>query len=54
MELDYYHQKVSVQVALRVAKFSQNFKKSLGSFKKVLGMLGFDGEYLAGHPKVKF
>ena len=29
-------------------------KKYSGNFKKILEMLGFDGKYLAGQPKVKF
>ena len=28
--------------------------RKLGNFKKMFGMLGFNGGYLAGHPKVKF
>ena len=28
--------------------------KDLGNFKKIPEMLGFDGEYLAGHPEAKF
>ena len=49
-ELVYYHQKVSVRVASRVA---ERLKK-LGNFTKIPEMLGFDGEYLAVQPKAKF
>ena len=51
-ELD-YHQKVNVQVASRVAERL----KTLGNqeiSKKILDMLGFDGEYPAVHPNAKF
>ena len=34
-------------------KKSEDLRK-LGNFKKILGKLGFDGEYLAGHPIGKF
>ena len=30
------------------------YQQKLGNFKKILGMLGFDDEYLAGQPKAKF
>ena len=55
MELDWYHQKVSVLVASRLAKQLKTYdlRKSC-NFEKILGMLGFDGEYLAGHPKPNF
>ena len=53
-KLDYYHQKVSVRVTSRVAEGlkTQDLRK-LGNFKKVLGMIGFGGECLAGRPKAK-
>ena len=49
-EIDYYYQKVNVRVASRVA---ERLKK-LVNFKKILEMLGFDGEYQSVHPKAKF
>ena len=49
-QLDYYHQKVNVWVASRVAKRL----KKWGNFKKIPGMLGFDCESQAVHPKSKF
>ena len=53
-KLDYYHQKVSVRVTSRVAEGlkTQDLRK-LGNFKKVLGMIGFGGECLAGRPNAK-
>ena len=48
-ELNYYHHRVNVLVASRVAKF-----KKLGNFKKISEMLGFDGDYPAAHLKAKF
>ena len=51
-ELQYYHQRVSVQVASRVVKILKAFDfRKLGNFKKILGILGVDGEYLVRHPK---
>ena len=50
-ELDYYDQKVIVRVAERLK--TKDLRK-LKNFKKILGMLEFDGEYLAEHPKVNF
>ena len=52
--LDYYHQKVSVRVASRVAERlnTQDLRK-LGNFKKIPEKLGFDGEYPAFQPKAK-
>ena len=45
MELDYYHQKVRVRVASRVAKRLKTYDlKKLENFKKVFAMLGFDDE----------
>ena len=46
---------MSVRVVERVAERlkTQELRK-LENFKKVLGMFGFDGEYLAGHPKIRF
>ena len=49
-EIDYYHQKVNV-VAERLRTYD---RRELGNFKKILLMLGFDGEYSAGHPNAKF
>ena len=42
-ELDFFHQKVNVQVALRDDERL-----------KIPEMLAIDGEYLADHPKSKF
>ena len=55
MELDYHHQKVNVRVASRVSErlMTQEIRK-LRSFKKITEMFGFNGEYPAVHPKVKF
>ena len=54
-ELDYYHQKVSVRVASRVAERLETLDlRKLGNLKKVFGMIGFDGEYLDGHRRAKF
>ena len=46
---------MSVRVVERVAERlkTQDLRK-LENFKKVLGMFGFDGEYLAEHPKIRF
>ena len=54
MELDYYHHRVNVGVASRVAEQlkTQNLRK-LGNFKKNTEMIGFDGKYPAAHPKAK-
>ena len=54
MELDYYHHRVNVGVASRVAERlkTQNLRK-LGNFKKNTEMFGFDGEYPAAQPKAK-
>ena len=55
MELDYYHQKVNVRVASGVAKRLKTYDLSkIGNLKKILEMLGFDVEYPAVHPQVKF
>ena len=45
---------MSVRVTSRVAEGlkTQDLRK-LGNFKKVLGMIGFGGERLAGRPKAK-
>ena len=51
-ELDYYHQKAGVLVTsgdLRNLRL-----KTFINFKEILGILGFDGEYLVKHPKAKF
>ena len=54
-EVDYYHQKMDVQVASRVAERLKTYDlKKLGIFKKISEMLGFDGKYSAGLPKDKF
>ena len=54
MELDYYHQKVNVRVASRIAeRLKINDLRELGNFKKVPETLGFDGEYPAVHAKDK-
>ena len=54
-ELDYYHQRVNVQVTSRVAKRLKTWDlRKLGSFKKIPEMLGFDGEYSACHAKARF
>ena len=50
-ELDYYHQKVNARVAARLK--TEDLRK-LGSFKKIPEMFGFNSEYPAVHPKVKF
>ena len=54
-ELDYYHHRVNVRVASRVAERlkSQDLRK-LGNFRKIHEMLGFNGEYPAAYPKAKF
>ena len=54
LELNYYHQKVHVRVASRVAeRLKTRDLTKLGNFKKISEMLGFDGEYPAIHPKAK-
>ena len=45
---------MSVRVASQVAKRVTVGSWKLGNFKKVLRMLEFDGEYLAGHSKPNF
>ena len=52
-KLDYYHQKVNVRVAWRVAERLKDLSQ-LGNFKKIPEMLGFDGEYPAAPQKAKF
>ena len=54
-EVDYYHQKVNVRVASRIAEQvkTQDLRKSV-NFKKIPETLGFDGEYPVVHPKAKF
>ena len=54
-ELDYYHQKVSVRVASRIAERlkTQDLRK-LGNLKKIPEILGIDGEYPTVQPKSKF
>ena len=49
-ELEYYHQKINVRVALQVAEQL----KTLRNFKKNPEMLEFNGENPTGHPKDKF
>ena len=45
-EVDYYHQKVNVRVASRVAERHKTYNlRKLENFKKIPEMLGFDGEY---------
>ena len=54
-ELNYYHQKVNVRVASRVAeRLKTKYLRKLGNFKKIPQMLGFDGEYPAVPLKAKF
>ena len=54
-ELDYYHQKVNVRVASRVAKELKIYDLGrLGNLKKMPEILGFDSECPAGYPKAKF
>ena len=48
-ELNYYHQKVNVKVASRVAE-----RLKLGSFKKIPEMFEVNGQFPAVHPKAKF
>ena len=52
-KLAYYHQKVNVRVASRVAERLKDLRK-LGNFKKIPKMLGFDGEYPAAPQRAKF
>ena len=55
MELDFYHQKVDMRVASRVAQGLKTCDlRKLGHFKKIPEILRFDGEYPGGHPKEKF
>ena len=55
MKLDYYHQKVNVRVASRVAEpLKTSDLRKLGNFKEIPGMLGFYGKYPVVHPKAKF
>ena len=55
-ELDYYHQKVNVRVASRVAEPPKTYYdlRRLVNFKKIAEILGFDRVYTASHPKAKF
>ena len=54
-ELGYYHQKVNVRVASRVAERLKTYDlRKLGNFKKIPEMLEFDGELPVVHPKAKF
>ena len=54
-ELDYCQLKLNAQVAEWVAERLKTYDlRKLGNFKKILEMLGFDGEYSAVHPKGKF
>ena len=55
-ELDYYHQKVNIQVVWRVVE-RLNIKDygKLENFKEIPEILGTDGKVLASHhPKGKF
>ena len=55
MEVGYYHQKVNVRVASRVAERLKTWDlRKLGNFKKIPEMLGFDGEFPIVRPKAKF
>ena len=50
-ELGYYHQKVNVRVASRVAERLKTYDLSKSeNFKKIPEMLGLDGEFPAVHP----
>ena len=54
-ELNYYHQKLSVWAASRVAERLKTLDlRKLENLKKIFGMLGPDGEYLGWHPNAKF
>ena len=54
-ELDFYHQKVDVRVASRVAQGLKTCDlRKFRHFKKIPEMLRFDGEYPGGHPEDKF
>ena len=53
-ELDYYHQKVNILVASRVAKRLKTYDlMKLRNLKKIPEMLGFDSDYPAVHAKAK-
>ena len=55
MELNYYYQKVGVQVAKRVAERLKTYDlRKLQNLSKIPEMLGFDGEYPAGYLKGTF
>ena len=54
-ELDFHYEAMNTHVA---SLFSKPFRHQdlwkLENFKKITKMIGFDGEYLASHPKDKF
>ena len=55
IEQDYYHQKVNVRVASRVAeRLKYQGLRKLGNFKKDPETVGFDYDYPACHPKTNF
>ena len=46
---------MSLPVASEVVKQLKTLDlEKLEDFKKIIGMIRFDGEYPAGHPKAKF
>ena len=54
-ELEYYHQKVNVRVALRAAeRFKTYYLRKLKNFNKIHKMFVFDGEYTTIHSKAEF
>ena len=54
-ELDYYHQKVNIQVASRVAEQLKTWhQRKLGNFPWILICLDIMRKYSAVHPKSKF
>ena len=54
-EPHYYHQKVNIRVASRVAKWLKTYNlRKLRKFKKIPEILGLDGEYPTVHPQVEF
>ena len=55
MEPHYYHQKVNIRVASRVAKWLKTYNlRKLRKFKKIPEILGLDGEYPTVHPQFEF
>ena len=54
-KLDYDHQKMNLRIASRVAKQLKTYDlRKLENFTKIPDMLGFGGEYPAGHSKPTF